>query len=84
MIDPESEIDQVSPVISQLLRGAARKALVDLQADLRQGSVEVAEGSRPVALAHAALEELDDPDSGSAAEATLVAWLSSRGAQNET
>jgi DNA primase len=84
MIDPESEIDQVSPVISQLLRGAARKALVDLQADLRQGSVEVAEGSRQVALAHAALEELDDPDSGSAAEATLVAWLSSRGAQNET
>jgi DNA primase len=79
LIDADSDDDPIAPVVAQLLRGAVRHGLVDLQADLRRGSIDVGEGSRQVAAVHAALESLDDPDAVSEAEATLVGWLRDRG-----
>ena len=79
LVDETVGIDPIAPVVAQLLRGVVRKELLDLQADLRRGTIEVSEGSRQVAMVHAALEELGEAESGREAESTLVGWLRERG-----
>jgi DNA primase len=79
MIDESSAEDPVAPVVAQLLRGAVRRSLAQLQADLRQGNVDVKESSLQVATVHTALEQLDDPERVLEAEATLLTWLEGRG-----
>ncbi len=79
LIDETSGLDPLSPVMAQLLRGVCRRALMDLQGELRQGTIDVAEGSRQVAIVHGALEALENAEADLSAESLLVSWLRERG-----
>jgi len=78
LIAPTTTADPVAPVIAQLLRAAVRQGIADLQAELRQKTVAVSEGTLQVTQVHAWLEALDDPGEGPMAERALVGWLSGR------
>ena len=79
LIDETSGLDPLSPVMAQLLRGVCRRALMDLQGELRQGTIDVAEGSRQVAIVHGALEALENAEADLSAESLLVSWVRERG-----
>ena len=71
--------DPLGPVVAQLLRGSVRQALADIQAALRQGSLDVTEGSALVSEAQSGLAMLDDPATTRQGEVLLVGWLHGRG-----
>ena len=77
-LDDEGTVDPVGAVVAQLLRAAVRQAVAELQAGLRAGSVELAEGSAQVATVHALIERLDNPDDARQAEKELLDWLADR------
>jgi len=68
-------VDPVGAVISQLLRGAARRALVELQSEMRTSSGDLGSLGAETAAVHRWLEELDDPVAGRDAGDRLLAWL---------
>jgi DNA primase len=77
-IDEDSVGDPVGPVVAQLIRAAVRQSTAELQASLRAGSIDVAEGGAQVAKVHGLVELLDDPEFGAASEHELLDWLASR------
>jgi DNA primase len=70
--------DPVAPVVAQLIRAAVRGALARLQAELRAGQIDLAEGSAQVASVHEQLTHLDDARAGQSASEALLDWLAMR------
>jgi hypothetical protein len=67
--------DPVESVITQLVREAARRALVGLQAAVRTSSGNLGAMATETVMVRRWLEELDDPASGREASDRLLAWL---------
>jgi len=78
-VDSTMTDDPVGAVVAQLVRRSVRAALTRLQADLRQGVVDAAEGSRQVTQVQGQLAQLDVPGAGLDAERWLVGWLAMEG-----
>jgi DNA primase len=68
-------IDPVDAVVAQLVRGAARRALVGLQAAVRTSSGDLGAMAAETATVHRWLEELDNPDTCREGSDRLLAWL---------
>jgi DNA primase len=75
----DSLADPVDAVVSQLLRAAVRRQLVDLQAQARTGGGPLGDVAAETARVRLWLEELDDPATGRDAGDRLLAWLLERG-----
>jgi DNA primase len=71
--DPNA--DPADPVIAQLAREAAKRALAGRQAAARTGQVGLAEVAAETATVRRWIEELEDPVHGREATDRLVAWL---------
>ena len=68
-------VDPVDAVVAQLVRGATRRALGDLQAAARTSSGDLGAVAAETAAVRRWLEELDDPASDRTASDRLLAWL---------
>jgi DNA primase len=68
----------VDMVLAQVVRTAARAGLTVLQAEVRRGEIDPAEGSRQVTEVQRWLSQLDDDLLRFEAEKALVGWLSER------
>ncbi len=77
-IEGEGTTDPVGAVVAQLLRAAVRQAVAELQADLRSGTMPLAEGSEQVKKVQLLVEQLDNPDDATQAEKELLDWLADR------
>ena len=75
----DSLADPVDAVVSQLLRAAVRRQLVDLQAEARTGGGPLGDVAAETARVRLWLEELDDSATGRDAGDRLLAWLLERG-----
>ena len=71
--DPQA--DPAGPVVAQLAREAARRALAERQAAARTGQVDVAELAAETVAVRRWVEDLDDPARSREAVDRLVAWL---------
>jgi DNA primase len=67
--------DPVDAVVAQLVRAAARHALVQLQAAVRTSSGDLGSSAAETASVRHWMEDLDDPVSGREAADRLLAWL---------
>ena len=67
--------DPADPVIAQLAREAARRALAGRQAAVRSGQVQLADVAAETATVRRWIEELDDPAHCREGADRLVAWL---------
>ena len=77
-IEGEGTTDPVGAVVAQLLRAAVRQAVAALQADLRSGTMPLAEGGEQVKKVQLLVEQLDHPDDSTQAEKELLDWLADR------
>ncbi len=77
--DPRAEV--AGPVVAQLVREAARRALGARQAAARRGEAALADVAFETATVRRWLEDLDDPTFGREVADRLVAWLVGAGRQ---
>jgi hypothetical protein len=75
ILPQDDRTDPADPVIAQLVREGARRALADRQAAGRAAGVGLAELAGETSMVRRLVEELDDPDRCRAACDRLVAWL---------
>jgi DNA primase len=78
IIPDDAPVDPVEAVVSQLVREATRRALVELQVEARTDPDGLAGPAAESARVKLWLEELDDPSGGSEATHRLLAWLLDR------
>jgi DNA primase len=71
-------VDPIDSVVAQLVRGAARRALAELQMSARSAGGDFEAIAVETAAVRSWLDDLDDPSGGREAEDRLVAWLSGR------
>jgi DNA primase len=67
--------DPVDAVVAQLVRAAARQALMQAQVAVRTSNGDLGSTASQTAVVRHWLEELDDPQSGREAADRLLAWL---------
>ncbi len=67
--------DPVDAVVAQLVRAAARQAMVQAQAAVRTSNGDLGSAAAQTAVVRHWLDELDDPDTGRGAADRLLAWL---------
>jgi len=70
--------DPADAVVVQLVREAARRAMADLQADVRASGADLSAVSEQTGRLRHWLEELDEPATSRSACDRLLAWLSER------
>jgi len=75
VIPDDQSTDPAAPVIAQLVREAARRALGELQAEGRTGRRDLAEVAKETATVRRWIEDLDDAELCGVATSLLVAWL---------
>ena len=74
--DPDDpHIDPADPVVAQLAREAAKRALAGRQAAARRGEIDLAAAASETAAVRRWMEDLDDPIRGRESADRLVAWL---------
>ncbi len=71
----DPRVDPADPVIAQLVREAAKRALAGRQAAARAGEVDLAHVAAETATVRRWMEDLDDPAHSREAADRLVAWL---------
>jgi len=75
--DPELG-DPVDSVVTVLVRGAARRAMTDIEAEARAGDDAWQSRVAETAQVRLWLDQLDDPGAGRDAADRLVVWLADR------
>ncbi len=71
----DPRVDPADPVVAQLAREAAKRALAGRQVAARAGEVELVDVAAETATVRRWMEELDDPVHSREAADRLVAWL---------
>jgi DNA primase len=71
-------VDPVDAVVAQLVRGAARRALTEMQSEMRTSSVDLATANPEASQVLRWIDELGEPERCREAEGRLLAWLVGR------